>query len=53
MLTPFIGAGVKHKLQKDVELLFDVSYYKAIETNGGYPLAKEAVVPMLGIRMEF
>lgn len=52
MLTPFIGAGVKHRLGY-FELFGEVAYYRAVETNGGYPLSKEAIVPMLGVRATF
>ena len=52
MLTPFLGVGARYKM-KGFELFADVSYYRAVETNGGYPLAKQAIVPMLGVRATF
>lgn len=52
MLTPFLGLGVKHST-KDTEVFADVSYYRVVETNGGYPLAKQAIVPMVGVRVNF
>jgi len=31
----------------------EASYYHVVESTGGYPLAKRAIVPMLGLRMGY
>jgi len=50
MLAPFLGVGVRHKFN-GWEVFADVSHYVAVESTGGYPLAKKATVPMLGFKV--
>lgn len=52
MLAPFLGAGLRHKFTGG-EVFAEASYYHVVESTGGYPLAKRAIVPMLGLRMGY
>ena len=51
MLAPFLGVGARYRW-KPVELFAEVTYYHGIGS-GGYPIAKRATVPMIGIRVNF
>lgn len=46
-LAPFVGAGVKYK-----SLFAEINYYHGLGGKGGFPIAKQAVVPMVGFRWE-
>ena len=48
MFAPFIGVGAKLG-----PLFADVTYYKALGSAGGFPVAKAAIVPMLGFSYSF
>ena len=51
MIAPFLGAGFRYKLGK-LEVFAEATYYYGLGS-GGYPIAKAAVVPMVGLSIGF
>lgn len=48
LYAPFLGVGLNLG-----PLFAEVTHYYGLGSAGGYPIAKRATVPMLGVRMEF